>query len=219
MSDEAYAIRKGLTDAEKGKTITRPPRMHEDMNTVTGSRGGPGAAGAGGGGGGGGGGDTSHAPLPLQAAHTQAYAPHYTQGTSSFQYSTEPYRANPIPPGPMSMSMSTSPYAHDGSGNGGSKIQGQGQGQQAYRGPIPTATATATALPYTHSISYPSVQPPRSYGEAKSPYGNTTTTTTTTTNPVFNTIQSKSDTRSSSSSSDTEMKINKNIGDPLQYMS
>ena len=184
--------------------MTRPPRMHEDMNTVTGSRGG-------------GGGDASHVPLPIQPAHTQqAYAPHYTQGTSSFQYSTEPHRANPIPipPGPMSMSMSASPYAHDGSGNGGSKIQGQGQGQQAYRGPIPTATAAA--LPYTQSTTYHNVQPPRSYVEAKSPYGNITTTTA---NAVYNTIQSRIDTGSSSSSSDTEMRMNKDIGDPLQYMS
>ena len=204
MSDEAYAIRKGLTDAEKGKTMTRMPRMHDDMNTVTGSRGGAG----------GGGGDASHAPLPLQPAHTQAYAPHHTQGTSSFQYSTEPYRANPVPPVSTSVSMSMSPYAHDGAGAVGSRNQGQSQGQQPYRGPIPGAAAP----PYTHSNTHPSVPLPRSYVEAKSPYGNITTAT-----PGYNTmqIQSKNDTRSSSSVSDTEMKKDKDkeVGDPLQYMS
>ena len=189
MSDEAYAIRKGLTDEEKGKALTRPPRMQDDTNTGTGTRV---AAG---------GGDVGH--LPLQPAHTQAYvphaaAPHYQQSTSSFQYSTEPYRAQPAG------SLSISSYGHDSSG--GPKIQGQGQGQglEPYRCTIPIAQ------PYSQSTIHQVVQPLRSYTEANSPYAKTTTST-----PGYHMTQSRPNARPSPSDAEAHT----DTGDPLQYMS
>ena len=99
MSEEAYAIRKNLTDAEKGKVQVRQVRHTDDHN-------------AGGGGlGGGGGGQT----IPLAHTQTSASAQRpYQQGPFSF-YSIDSYGASGQSHQPESQSQFP--------------IQGQVQGQ------------------------------------------------------------------------------------------
>ena len=206
MSEEAYAIRKGLTDAEKGKTLTRPPRTHDDTDNRGGGEGAGEGPGAGTGTGAGTGAGTGH--MTQQPAHTQAYGqhtavPHYQQSTSVFQYSTEPHRTHPAnpayPAGSMPMPM------------GG---QGQGQGQHHYRVP------TSTSNPYTQSASssYMAMQPPRPYMEGNSQYTKTAVGSIGSTG--YHAVQGRPDARpSSSSSSSPSAEAQRDVGDPLQYMS
>ena len=193
MSDEAYAMRKNLTDAEKGKTVVRPPRAPEGMLEVP-SGGGSGQLPA------------FHQHLPLQGQgqdHSSSQRPHSYQATQSYE--------------PQDFYSMTSTASHTAGVGHDSLRQGKGHGTSVYRhydGDASYPTQQRSTMPSSQKadsaqkVYEPYATQSAAYGQNQSnassaPYG----------------IHQASPHQNKSDVSKDQYEGGRDDSDPLQYMS